>query len=210
MTSMPPAWWTVTSCTLRRSSSAATTAARSSPALGLAQLGTCGEAGWCRSRGSERTCAWRWPPMGFSEVQEAIDAIGRLGMAVVVDDEDSRNEGDLVMAAEAATPENIAFGLTHAGGDLRPVVARAGRCPRPTPDGDGQHRGPADGVHGERRLPARDDHRHLRRGPVVDHRGADRPEHPAERPQSPRAHLPAALPAGGRAQAGRAHRGDGH
>ena len=45
--------------------------------------------------------------MGFSTVQEAIDSIGRLGMAVVVDDEDRENEGDLIMAAEAATPENI-------------------------------------------------------------------------------------------------------
>jgi len=54
--------------------------------------------------------------MGFSTVQEAIDAIGRLGMAVVVDDEDRENEGDLVMAAEAATPENIAFFLAHTSG----------------------------------------------------------------------------------------------
>ncbi len=54
--------------------------------------------------------------MGFSSVQEAIDAIGRLGMAVVVDDEDRENEGDLVMAAEAATPENIAFFLAHTSG----------------------------------------------------------------------------------------------
>jgi 3,4-dihydroxy 2-butanone 4-phosphate synthase/GTP cyclohydrolase II len=54
--------------------------------------------------------------MGFSEVQEAIDAIRRLGMAVVVDDEDRENEGDLVMAAEAATPENIAFFLAHTSG----------------------------------------------------------------------------------------------
>src|ERR1700728_3753649 len=54
--------------------------------------------------------------MGFSQVQEAIDSIGRLGMAVVVDDEDRENEGDLVMAAEAATPENIAFFLTHTSG----------------------------------------------------------------------------------------------
>src|ERR1700689_3071456 len=54
--------------------------------------------------------------MGFSTVPEAIDAIGRLGMAVVVDDEDRENEGDLVMAAEAATPENIAFFLTHTSG----------------------------------------------------------------------------------------------
>src|SRR5580693_2400133 len=54
--------------------------------------------------------------MGFSEVQEAIDAIARRGMAVVVDDEDRENEGDLVMAAEAATPENIAFFLAHTSG----------------------------------------------------------------------------------------------
>ena len=54
--------------------------------------------------------------MGFSEVQEAIDAVGRLGMVVVVDDEDRENEGDLVMAAEAATPEHIAFFLAHTSG----------------------------------------------------------------------------------------------
>ena len=54
--------------------------------------------------------------MGFSTVQEAIDAVARLGMVVVVDDEDRENEGDLVMAAEAATPENIAFFLSHTSG----------------------------------------------------------------------------------------------
>jgi len=54
--------------------------------------------------------------MGFSTVQEAIDAIGKLGMVVVVDDQDRENEGDLVMAAEAATPEKIAFFLAHTSG----------------------------------------------------------------------------------------------
>ena len=54
--------------------------------------------------------------MAFSKVQEAIDAIAAGGMAVVVDDEDRENEGDLVMAAESATPENIAFFLTHTSG----------------------------------------------------------------------------------------------
>jgi 3,4-dihydroxy 2-butanone 4-phosphate synthase/GTP cyclohydrolase II len=52
----------------------------------------------------------------FSTVPEAIDAIRRRGMVVVVDDEDRENEGDLVMAAEAATPENIAFFLGHTSG----------------------------------------------------------------------------------------------
>jgi len=37
-------------------------------------------------------------------------------MVVVVDDEDRENEGDLVMAAEFATPENIAFFITHTSG----------------------------------------------------------------------------------------------
>jgi 3,4-dihydroxy 2-butanone 4-phosphate synthase/GTP cyclohydrolase II len=54
--------------------------------------------------------------MPFSTVEEAIEAIGRGGMAVVVDDEDRENEGDLVMAAESATPETIAFFLAHTSG----------------------------------------------------------------------------------------------
>ena len=54
--------------------------------------------------------------MGLSTVEEAIAAVGRGGMVVVIDDEDRENEGDLVMAAEAATPENIAFFLAHTSG----------------------------------------------------------------------------------------------
>jgi 3,4-dihydroxy 2-butanone 4-phosphate synthase/GTP cyclohydrolase II len=37
-------------------------------------------------------------------------------MVVVIDDEDRENEGDLVMAAEFATPEKIAFFITHTSG----------------------------------------------------------------------------------------------
>ena len=91
--------------------------------------------------------------MGFSTVREAIDAVGRLGMVVVVDDQDRENEGDLVMAAEAATPENIAFFLTHTSGVICvPLLPERGRRPRPASHGVGQHRGPADRLHGERRL----------------------------------------------------------
>ena len=54
--------------------------------------------------------------MALATIQEAIDEIGRGGMVVVVDDEDRENEGDLVMAAEAATPEKIAFFLSHTSG----------------------------------------------------------------------------------------------
>src|SRR5271154_2984211 len=54
--------------------------------------------------------------MAFSSVTEAIEAIAAGQMVVVVDDEDRENEGDLVMAAESATPENIAFFLAHTSG----------------------------------------------------------------------------------------------
>jgi 3,4-dihydroxy 2-butanone 4-phosphate synthase / GTP cyclohydrolase II len=49
-------------------------------------------------------------------VEEAVAAIGRGEIVIVVDDEDRENEGDLVMAAQAATPENIAFFLAHTSG----------------------------------------------------------------------------------------------
>ena len=54
--------------------------------------------------------------MALSTVEEAIEAIGRGEMVVVVDDEDRENEGDLVMAAQFATPEAIAFFLAHTSG----------------------------------------------------------------------------------------------
>ena len=54
--------------------------------------------------------------MGLGKVEEAVAAIGRGEIVIVVDDEDRENEGDLVMAAQAATPENIAFFLAHTSG----------------------------------------------------------------------------------------------
>ena len=102
-------------------------------------------------------------------------------IVVVVDDEDRENEGDLVMAAEAATPEKIAFFLAHTSGVICvPAHARAGRPARAAPDGDGQHRGPAHGLHRQRRLPPRDHHGHLGRGPGRHHPGPHRPPHPAD------------------------------
>ncbi len=72
----------------------------------------------------------------FAPIEDAIAAIGRGEIVVVVDDEDRENEGDLIMAAEAVTPEAIAFFLQHSSGvicapitaeraaelDLRPMV----------------------------------------------------------------------------------------
>ena len=47
--------------------------------------------------------------MPFSTVEDAVAAVARGEIVVVVDDEDRENEGDLIMAADAVTPEKIAF-----------------------------------------------------------------------------------------------------
>ncbi len=52
----------------------------------------------------------------FAPIDEAVAAIGRGEIVVVVDDEDRENEGDLIMAAEFATPEKIAFFVRHTSG----------------------------------------------------------------------------------------------
>src|SRR5438270_7651586 len=54
--------------------------------------------------------------MGFAKVEDVIAAFGRGEIVVVVDDAHRENEGDLIMAAEAATPEKIAFFLSHTSG----------------------------------------------------------------------------------------------
>ncbi len=52
----------------------------------------------------------------FASIPDAVAAISRGEIIVVVDDEDRENEGDLIMAAEAATPEKIAFFVRHTSG----------------------------------------------------------------------------------------------
>ncbi len=47
--------------------------------------------------------------MTLTRIETAIDAIRQGRMVIMVDDEDRENEGDLVIAAEACTPEAINF-----------------------------------------------------------------------------------------------------
>jgi len=54
--------------------------------------------------------------MPFAPIEEAVAAFAAGKIVVVVDDAARENEGDLVMAAEAATAENIAFFLNHTSG----------------------------------------------------------------------------------------------
>jgi 3,4-dihydroxy 2-butanone 4-phosphate synthase / GTP cyclohydrolase II len=52
----------------------------------------------------------------FATIDEGIAEIRAGRMLVVVDDEDRENEGDLVMAAECATPETVNFMAKHGRG----------------------------------------------------------------------------------------------
>ena len=61
--------------------------------------------------------------MTFAPIEEVIEAISRGEMVVMVDDEDRENEGDLILAAEAATPEKIRLMLRHTSGIIcLPIV----------------------------------------------------------------------------------------
>ncbi|HYQ10808.1 MAG TPA: bifunctional 3,4-dihydroxy-2-butanone-4-phosphate synthase/GTP cyclohydrolase II [Gaiellaceae bacterium] len=52
----------------------------------------------------------------FATVEEAVEDIRNGRMVVVVDDPDRENEGDLILAAQFATPEAINFMATHGRG----------------------------------------------------------------------------------------------
>lgn len=73
----------------------------------------------------------------LDSIEDAVAAIARGGAVVVVDDEDRENEGDLIFAAQHATPELVAFMVRYSSGyicvamedeaatrlDLPPMVA---------------------------------------------------------------------------------------
>jgi 3,4-dihydroxy 2-butanone 4-phosphate synthase/GTP cyclohydrolase II len=65
--------------------------------------------------------------MPFSRIEGAIEKIVRGDPVVVVDDAHRENEGDLILAAEKATTESIAFVLRHTSGVLC-VALPGARC----------------------------------------------------------------------------------
>ncbi|MBA3472310.1 MAG: 3,4-dihydroxy-2-butanone-4-phosphate synthase, partial [Rubrobacter sp.] len=54
--------------------------------------------------------------MPFSPIEEVIEDIKNGKMVIVCDDEDRENEGDLTMAAELVTDEDINFMATYGRG----------------------------------------------------------------------------------------------
>jgi 3,4-dihydroxy 2-butanone 4-phosphate synthase/GTP cyclohydrolase II len=61
----------------------------------------------------------------FDNLPAAVRAIERGEFVLVVDDEDRENEGDLIIAADAVTPEKLAFMVRHTSGLI--CVAMPGR-----------------------------------------------------------------------------------
>jgi 3,4-dihydroxy 2-butanone 4-phosphate synthase/GTP cyclohydrolase II len=61
--------------------------------------------------------------MSFAAIEDIIAAVGRGEMVIMVDDEDRENEGDLIIAADAATPQQVGFMLRHTSGIIcLPIV----------------------------------------------------------------------------------------
>jgi 3,4-dihydroxy 2-butanone 4-phosphate synthase / GTP cyclohydrolase II len=66
--------------------------------------------------------AAKTPSLKFSSVPEAVDAIARGEVIIVVDAEDRENEGDFICAAEKATPEVVNFIMNGRGEFCVPVL----------------------------------------------------------------------------------------
>jgi 3,4-dihydroxy 2-butanone 4-phosphate synthase/GTP cyclohydrolase II len=61
----------------------------------------------------------------LDRIEDAIAAIAAGQAVIVVDDEDRENEGDLIMAAQKATPEQVAFFIRHTSGILCTPITQA-------------------------------------------------------------------------------------
>ena len=77
---------------------------------------------------------------GFCTIEDALEELRAGRMIVLVDDENRENEGDLVVAAEHATPEAINFMMRNACGMVCLAMSPAHmRSPASGADGR-QHR----------------------------------------------------------------------
>src|SRR6516162_9184670 len=52
----------------------------------------------------------------FDSVEETLEEIRKGDMVIVTDDANRENEGDLILAAEKATPEKISFMIRYTSG----------------------------------------------------------------------------------------------
>src|ERR1700721_2708082 len=81
---------------------------------------------------------------GFNPIDEILEDIRQGKMAVLMDDEDRENEGDLIMAAECVRPEDVNFMARYGRGLICLTLTRE-RCrqlrlPLMVSDTDSSHR----------------------------------------------------------------------
>lgn len=69
----------------------------------------------------------------FSTIPEAVDAIARGKVVIVLDDENRENEGDYISAAETATPETINLILSGRGDFCMPILPETANRLKITP-----------------------------------------------------------------------------
>ena len=81
--------------------------------------------------------------MRVTQVEAALERLALGEPVVVVDDADRENEGDIILAAERATPEKVAFILNHTSGilcvALPPARCEALNLPLMVADGKDAH-----------------------------------------------------------------------
>jgi 3,4-dihydroxy 2-butanone 4-phosphate synthase/GTP cyclohydrolase II len=65
--------------------------------------------------------------LNFSSIPEAVDAIGRGEVVIVLDDENRENEGDYICAAELATAESMNLVMSGRGDFCMPILPEAAR-----------------------------------------------------------------------------------
>ncbi len=69
----------------------------------------------------------------FSSIPDAVDAIGRGEVVIVLDDENRENEGDFICAAELATADTINFILSGRGDFCMPILPETAKRLELTP-----------------------------------------------------------------------------
>lgn len=78
----------------------------------------------------------------FASIEHALKAFARGEMLVVIDDEDRENEGDLILAAEAATADRVAFIVRHTSGVICAPITEKRRLELAIPMMVGQNEDP--------------------------------------------------------------------
>jgi len=106
----------------------------------------------------------------FDPIEPVIADIREGRMAIVTDDEDRENEGDLVCAAQLGdcAARRISWPSTRGGRSAPRSTEEQGPRPGVARHGRAQPRGFLHCLHGERGRSQRRDHGHQRAGPRVD------------------------------------------